>query len=1335
MLDFIKVSERSRKKGITEIYPRFVIPYTKDSDLMIRGGAFYAIWNAEKGLWCKDEQEALYLIDKELDAYAEKNKSRYAPDERILVLHMWDTENKVIDSWKKYCQRQTCDNNFHPLDETLIFSNHETSRKDYASKRLSYPLEACPIPAYEKLISTLYSEEERRKIEWAIGSIVSGDSKNIQKFLVLYGAAGTGKSTILNIIQQLFDGYYSVFDAKALGSATNAFALEAFKNNPLVAIQHDGDLSHIEDNTRLNSLVSHELMTVNEKFKSTYENRFNAFLFMGTNRPVKITDAKSGLIRRLIDVTPTGNKLPKREYDKLVKQVAFELGGIAKHCLDIYMQDPGYYDNYIPLSMMGASNDFYNYVLDSYFIFKENDGTTLAAAWKLYTAYCEDAKVGYPMSRRIFREELKNYFDEYRERYTVEDGTRVRSYYSGFKSKIFDEDNDTAEQARPPDTNLIFEEQASVFDEIAKDYPAQYASSEGTPMQKWDTVTTKLSDLDTSKLHYVKLPENHIVIDFDLKDETGQKSFAKNLEAASAWPTTYAELSKSGQGIHLHYIYNGDASKLSSLYDKDIEIKVPKGNSSLRRMLTKCTASPIATISSGLPLKGDKKVLGSKIVRSQAQLRRQIEQCLAGEVHPNTAPSVSMIQHLLQEAYDSGMQYDVSDMRNAILGFAASSTNQSANCIKMVTKMKFKSDDPAPQEPDEDEKPLIFFDCEVFPNLFIICWMRDDEEEVHTMINPSPERVWAFMDFGRLVGFNCRKYDNHIVMARAMGTSIPGLFDLSNQIINHKKGFIRDAYNLSYTDIYDFSSVKQSLKKFEIDLKIHHKELGMRWDQPVPEDRWEEVAEYCKNDVIATKATFHARKADFAGRKILAKLAKGTVNDTTNSLTERWIFNGDKNPQSQFNYRFMGEMPDKVYRSKADAETGVIFNNFGDEYTLFDAQGRPIFKDYTFDTTTKTSIYRGEEVGEGGYVYAEPGMYGNVALLDIESMHPHSLIAEKLFGEYYTERFAQIVQARLAIKHKDFDTARSLLNGELAPYLDDPELVSGLKQALKIAINSVYGLTSAKFENACRDPRNVDNIVAKRGALFMINLKHEVQKRGFRVAHIKTDSIKIPDATPEIIKFVQDYGEQYGYKFLHEATYERMCLVNNAVYIAKYDTPDACMAKYGYVPVDIEEHPGEWTATGTQFAVPYVFKSLFSKEDILFDDLCETKSVTSSIYLDFNESLPVGTHDYRFVGRVGRFCPIKPGANGGELLREMTNKRTGELSYAAVTGTKGYRWLESEDVWEQQRENDIDRSYYDKLVDDAVDEISKYGDIEWFVSDDPYVSNTEWPYVDLPPWD
>ena len=557
------ISTRSGKRGVIEIYPKFIIK--KSNDLMIRGGDFYAIWIDERGIWSTDEQDAVDLIDRELDQYAEENRKRF--DGTVRVLHMWDAETGMIDTWHKYCQKQMKDQ-FHMLDEKLIFSNTKAGKRDYASKSLPYPLEPGETPAWDKLVSTLYSPEERHKIEWSIGAIVSGESKRIQKFLVFYGAVGTGKSTIINVIQQLFDGYYTSFNAKDLGSSSNAFALEAFRSNPLVAIQHDGDLSRIEDNTRINSLVSHEMMTVNEKFRSAYSNRFKAFLIMGTNKPVKITDAKSGIIRRLIDVTPTGDKVPPAEYRTLTKQIPFELGGIAYHCQEVYLEDPDYYDDYIPISMMGASNDFYNFVVDSYHVFKKEDGVSLKSAWEMYKTYCDDAKVPYPVSRMIFKEELKNYFRSYEERFSLGDGSRVRNYYSGFRTEKFEEqvpeEKPVAEKPSHPIINFV-EGQASAFDRDCADCLAQYANDEGTPRRKWEKVTTKLSSLETTKLHYVKVPENHIVIDFDIPDEKGGKSFERNLEEASKWPATYAEVSKSGCGIHLHYIYSGDPTRLSRI--------------------------------------------------------------------------------------------------------------------------------------------------------------------------------------------------------------------------------------------------------------------------------------------------------------------------------------------------------------------------------------------------------------------------------------------------------------------------------------------------------------------------------------------------------------------------------------------------------------------------------------------------------------------------------------------------------------------------------------------------------------------------------------------------
>ncbi len=698
------------------------------------------------------------------------------------------------------------------------------------------------------------------------------------------------------------------------------------------------------------------------------------------------------------------------------------------------------------------------------------------------------------------------------------------------------------------------------------------------------------------------------------------------------------------------------------------------------------------------------------VVMNEKQIRTMIKKNLNKEYHANTKPSIDFIYHILEEQYNKGAHYDVSDMRNAILAFAATSTHQAEYCIRLVNKMPFKSDDPSEAKQNNDAK-LVFYDVEVFPNLFLVNWKVEGEgKPIVRMINPTSAEIEELLQF-RLVGFNCRRYDNHILYGRLLGYTNEQLYKLSQRIIvkGDRDAFFGEAYNISYTDIYDFAAKKQSLKKWEIELGIHHQELGLPWDQPVPEDMWTEVAEYCDNDVIATEAVFNHLKGDFTAREILAEIAGMSVNDTTNSLTTRIIFGTNRKPEL-------------VY---TDLAKGTASDPRWERHDIINA-----FPGYQFENGK--NMFRGVDLGKGGYVYAEPGMYRNVALLDVASLHPHSIVAMNCFGEY-TKNFQDIMDARIAIKHGDYDKVRHMFGGKLASYLEDESTAKDLAQALKIAINSVYGLTSANFDNPFRDIRNKNNIVALRGALFMKTLQDEVQAKGFTVAHIKTDSIKIPDATPEIIQFCMDFAKKYGYEFEHEATYDRMCLVNDAVYIAKYAGPD-----------------GKWTATGTQFQVPYVYKTLFSREPITFDDLCETKQVTSALYLDMNESLtqqpeaekelerrikggkrdPIfadvsdtelkdiiaKTHNYIFIGRIGRFCPIKPGCGGGLLVRENVDKKTGEVKYASATGAKGYRWLEAEVVKNLKKEKDINRKYYNALVDEAVKTISQYGDFEGFIA-------------------
>jgi len=1357
-MDFYQITERCPKRDVREIYPEFLV--TKTKDLMVRSKDFYAIWDEEAGLWSTEPIRAQEIIDKDIRAY----KAGITPmeGERIVMKLCRTYSSTSWVTFTNYIQRMP--DNFHVLDEKLAFADTVVTKKDYISRRLPYSLSDGDHSAFDEIMETLYDEKEREKILWAIGCVVAGEIRKVQKFCVLYGAPRTGKGTILDIIKKLFADYCVSFRAQDLASNSDQFAMEMFRTNPLVCIDPDAKLDRIEDNTRLNTIVSHEIMVMKQKFKSSYNGRVNAMLFIGSNSPVKITDMDSGIIRRLIDIHPSGRRIPSTRYIELMNQIDFELGAIAKYCMDEYHRLGGAhrYDNYKPVDMMFKTNSFFNYVSDNYFEFKQEDGVSKKQAYTKYKEYCADAGIT-PMVMYKFGEELKHYFRDFSDIARV-DGRQIRSWYSGFKTDMFNREEDPKiEEIRDeiPDW-LIFDKTKSLLDDMLADYPAQYATDYGdkkeVPTMKWDNVTTKLRDLDTRRLHYTLGPPNLISADFDLRGPDGKKDKRANLLAAAQWPKTYGEYSKGGEGIHLEYLYDGDPGKLNALYSPGIEIKVFTGKSSLRRRLSYCNDIPVATISSGLPVK-EEKVVNFSAVKDELHLRNLIEKALRKEIEPGaTKTCIDFMEKILGDAYDQGLHYDVSDLRPRITAFANGSSHQAGYCLTRVSKMKFKSDEPSDSrlsnlQAEQDDilggegtskaidDRLVFFDVEVFPNLFLINWKCAGDCPVQRMINPKPIDIEPLLRM-KLVGFNCRRYDNHILYARYIGKTLEELYDISQKIVNgSRNAMFGEAYNLSYTDVYDFCSKKQSLKKWEIELGFHHQELGLPWDQPVPEELWEKVAEYCDNDVLATEAVFNNRQADWTARQILADIAGMTVNDTTNSLTTRIIFGEDRHPQSQFNYRKMGDVKQIDMTKGPEFLPGVMF----DAFTAFDAEGRPIFPGYRYENGK--SLYREEDVGSGGYVYAEPGVYRNVALLDIASMHPSSIVAENLFGSVYTGRFRDILQARIYIKHKQYDAAGKLFDGKLSGYLSDEGQAKALAGALKIAINSVYGLTSATFENPFKDIRNIDNIVAKRGALFMVNLKHEVQKRGFTVAHIKTDSIKIPEATQEIIQFVMDYGKLYGYTFEHEATYDRMCLVNDAVYIARYSKDER------------NEHPGEWTATGTQFQVPYVFKTLFSKEPVVFEDLCETKTVTSALYLDMNESLPdvsqaekdyaklekelkkpditeeakasfaarmlelehvIATgHKLIFIGKAGLFCPIKPGCGGGLLMREKDGK------FHAATGTKGYRWKESEVVKELGLEDQIDRGYFDAMANEAKKAIEEYYDFEMFTSDGD----------DIPPWE
>lgn len=268
----------------------------------------------------------------------------------------------------------------------------------------------------------------------------------------------------------------------------------------------------------------------------------------------------------------------------------------------------------------------------------------------------------------------------------------------------------------------------------------------------------------------------------------------------------------------------------------------------------------------------------------QKVLRREVSGC------EHTKPAIDFIDKLLSDAYDSGKTYDVRNLLDKVLTLAMNSTNHSDYCVDKVLYMHFNSKDIEDAElaaaRDSNRifapnAPIIFLDVEVFKNLFVVCWKYAGPDKVVVKeINPSPKAVQALFRY-RIIGYNNRHYDNHILWAAANGYSNIEKYKLSQKIINKEPNAkFGQAYNLSYTDIYDFAAndEKKRLKKWEIELQkagklITHHENSIPWDQEVPKERWNEVADYCADDVLATEAVFNEIQGSFRARQILVALA------------------------------------------------------------------------------------------------------------------------------------------------------------------------------------------------------------------------------------------------------------------------------------------------------------------------------------------------------------------------------------------------------------------------------------------------------------------------------
>lgn len=1261
--DFVRiVKNRVGNRSDGEIYQMsidFNVGHLRD--VVIQGGNFTAFYNYDTHFW--ESKASFYKYARAL-LYEEAEKERQLhPDQTILVQDPQHLSSKVptkIDALCKACETE----NAILFNQKIFFHGELPEREDYATKTMPYERyvgntdEACPN--YDELMSVLYSPEDRTMIEWLAGCALCGDGDRVDKFIYLEGEPGSGKSTILNIVEQVLGPYGASIKAEEFASSNSPFATAQMKKAPLLGIQHDGDLSKIETNTILNNIISHEPIEINEKYAKTFYIRLRTLLIIASNNALRLTDSYSGLLRRALDPVPTGKLIPNDKYNKLVGAIQYELAGICARWIDVYRSlGTRAYGPYRSTRIVRNGNALGYWVERNRDIEWSRSGECyLSTEYSLYRAYCDGTSTK-PISKSLFERQL-HFFWEMSADETQDNSVKdvhfmdyawKRRAFTKPVYRLYVDKSDTPKECEFLSFTVSSDAE---FAKLCSECPAQYATESGTPKASWDTVTTKLSNIVSTELHYVRPQLQHIVIDLDCRDSGGGKSLNAAISVINelGLPPTYGELSKSGQGVHLHYIYDGDPTTLTNLIRENVEVKVFVGKSSLRRKFSYSNGLPVSHVSSGIPLKDKKEDVAGKEIEDEDHLRNIIKKGLRGEYGSHIV-TIQFIDYMLKKAVAQGLVYDLESYRVDLMAYALKSTHHANELPAVVEKM--------PLHNGAKEKPIIIFDFEVFPNYNCLGWKIKGEKQRNIERFPSPQTLQDFLDKYRIAGFNNLGYDNIIWYTLMQGASPYEVYKVSKAIITRDKSLRipRSVKSLSYTDIYDFCNTKQSLKKWEVQLGIHHQECPYDWDQPLPEEAWDVVDRYCLNDVEASEAVWDANENDWVTRQLLAFLTGMTVNDTTNSLTAKLIFGEDTHPQSEF-----------IYTDLSDTFPGYA---------------------YEVKNGKCVSYFHGRTIGEGGYVVGSPGWHTMVGVRDVESMHPTSTIELGLFGKY-TARYKYLVDVRKAAKNGREEEIKAAYDGRLYEFMTEKNLsYKTLSKSLKVPINAVYGCTSAKFDNIFKDPRNVDNIVAKRGELMMVSLEDELRAIGVAPTHVKTDSIKLDNYTQELDDKVVEFGKKYGYKFTIEEFYTTFCLFDKAQYIAY----DACT--------------GKWDSRGKLFDKNgLVFKKLFGL-DVKESDYLETKqSLSGPLYIGD-----------QFVGKNANIVFVKE-----QYGKPMSCKR--DDKFVSVTGTKGLFVMEYEEALQKDFWNILDYDYYDSQVEKAKAMVEKY--VPW----DVFVSHAHDPIPDIP---
>lgn len=389
------------------------------------------MYQPDKGIWTMNENDIARLIAtiqsnatiKQIEDISNqirlKAEKRSVDTERYLVPcknGIYNTKTKTLDAFSpNYVFLSKLATDYNPTIEMPVLLNGWTPESFI--KELSNNDTEIETLLYQVINDAVHPNYSRKKAIW------------------LYGSGSNGKSTYQDVIKNIVgNDCYSTLKF-------NEFS-ERFRLHSLIgkSVNIGDDVNagvRVDDSSNFNSIVTHDSVTIEEKYKSPYHTTLYCTLIQSTNEMPTIRNKTNGTYRRML-IVPFENQFEDTPENGEIKENYIKSKEVLEWILAKALSMD--FEQFINPNASKALLEEYKADNDAILAFKQDvfdvlvskgaDIVPLTPLFNLYTIYCKKNKLRQE-KQRTFNKELKKLLgDEWHK------GTK---HFNGDNVAIFEE--------------------------------------------------------------------------------------------------------------------------------------------------------------------------------------------------------------------------------------------------------------------------------------------------------------------------------------------------------------------------------------------------------------------------------------------------------------------------------------------------------------------------------------------------------------------------------------------------------------------------------------------------------------------------------------------------------------------------------------------------------------------------------------------------------------------------------------------------------------------------------------------------------------------------------